>query len=73
MRSSAVIGLVLLLGGLLALIVPGITYSQRQHSVDLGPIHATATSRDVWPVPRVLAGIAAGAGAVLLVTGMRRA
>jgi hypothetical protein len=72
MRPIAVIGLVLLVAGVLALMVPGITYTQRRHSLDVGPLHATATTRDVWPVPRTLAGIATGAGAVLLVAGLRR-
>ena len=72
MRPTAVIGLVLLVAGVLALVVPGITFTQRRHTLDVGPLHATATTREVWPVSRALAGIAAGAGAVLLVTGLRR-
>src|SRR5256885_561948 len=71
MRPAALIGVVLLVAGVLAFVVPGITYTQRRHSVDLGPIHATETSREVWPVPRALAGIAVGARAALTGPGLR--
>lgn len=72
MRPAAIVGLILLLGGALAFVVPGITYRQHQHSMDIGPLHASATTREVWPVPRALALIAIGAGVVLLATGVRR-
>lgn len=72
-RTLGVVGLALLLAGVLALVVPGITYQRERHTLDLGPIHATAEHRETYPVPRTLAVIAIGVGAGLAIAGLRRA
>jgi len=57
MRPVAVLGLVLILAGIVALAYQRINYTTRETVVDIGPIHATADKhksvacprRSVWP------------------------
>lgn len=71
-RPLVGLGVALVVAGVIALFVPGITFSRQEHVLDLGPIHATATHRETYPVPRAIAFVAIGAGAVLAIGGMRR-
>jgi len=71
MKPIAVVGLVLIVVGLVALVYQGITYTSRETVVDIGPLHATADRQKTLPLPPVL-GIAAVAGGVaLLIVGLR--
>ena len=72
MKPIAVVGLVLIVVGLVALVYQGITYASRETVIDIGPLHATADRQRTLPLPPVV-GIAAVAGGVaLLVTGVRK-
>ena len=46
MKGLAILGIVLLLGGLAALIWPAITVTHREKAVDIGPIEVTREDRD---------------------------
>ena len=71
MRSTAIVGVVLILLGVAALVYQGITYTSRDTVIDIGPLHATADREKTLPLPPVL-GIAAVAGGVaLLIAGAR--
>jgi hypothetical protein len=71
MKPIAVVGLVLIVVGLVALVYQGITYTSRETVIDIGPLHATADRQKTLPLPPVL-GIAAVAGGVaLLIVGLR--
>jgi hypothetical protein len=71
MKPLAVVGLVLIVVGLVALVYQGITYTSRETVIDIGPLHATADRQKTLPLPPVL-GIAAVAGGVaLLIVGLR--
>jgi hypothetical protein len=72
MKRTAVLGLVLVALGVLALAYQGVTYRSRETIVDIGPLHATAERDRTLPLPPVL-GIAAVAGGVALwITGSRK-
>jgi hypothetical protein len=66
----AAIALIVL--GVLALAYGGISYTREKKVIDLGPIEATAKTRETIPLPPLL-GIAAIAGGVglLLVAGRK--
>jgi drug/metabolite transporter (DMT)-like permease len=71
-KPLAIVGIVLVLIGVVALVYQGFTYTSRETVVDIGPLHATADRERTFPLPPVL-GIAAVAGGVaLLVVGMRK-
>ncbi|MCR4374308.1 MAG: DUF3185 domain-containing protein [Acidobacteria bacterium] len=67
------IGIVLVVLGLLALIYQGVTYTQRETVIDMGPIHATADQEKTLPLPPIVGVVAVAAGIALLVAGKKRA
>ncbi|MCA9120441.1 MAG: DUF3185 domain-containing protein [Planctomycetaceae bacterium] len=71
-KVLAVIGIVLIMAGALALFYRGIPYTSRDVVVDVGPITATAVSDKTWPVPPILGGLAIAGGVVLIVVGTRK-
>jgi hypothetical protein len=72
MRPMAIVGLLLIVLGVLALAYQGITYTSREKVLDIGPLEATAEREKTLPLPPIL-GIAAVAGGVaLLVVGGRK-
>jgi uncharacterized membrane protein HdeD (DUF308 family) len=68
----AIVGVLLIVLGVLALAYQGITYTSREKVLDIGPVEATAEREKTLPLPPIL-GIAAVAGGVaLLVVGGRK-
>lgn len=63
------IGIILIVVGILALVIPSISFTKREKVVDLGPIQATAEKRETIPLSPVLGVSALAVGAVLLVVG----
>lgn len=72
MKSTAVVGIVLIVLGLFALVYQGFSYTKREKVIDFGPIEATATTHKTVPIPPVAGVLAVVAGIVLLVTASRR-
>jgi hypothetical protein len=72
MRGLAVVGIVLIVLGAIALAYQGITYTTQEKVVDLGPLKVEAQREKTIPLPPVLGGIAVVVGIVLLVVGLRR-
>lgn len=71
-KVIAIIGVILIVAGALALFYRGIPYTSRDVVVDVGPITATAASDKTWPVPPILGGLAIAGGVVLIVAGARK-
>jgi hypothetical protein len=67
------IGIILIVLGLVGLIYGGVTWTQREKVVDLGPIEVTQEERKSLPLPPIAGGICLVAGVLLLVAGKRRA
>jgi hypothetical protein len=72
MRTSLVIGLLLIVFGIASLAYQGVTYTTREHVVDLGPIEASREKKNRIPLPPILGVIALAGGIVLVVSGSRR-
>jgi uncharacterized membrane protein YidH (DUF202 family) len=63
------IGIILVVVGILALVVPAITFTKREKVLDLGPIQATADKQERIPISPILGVTALVVGAGLLVVG----
>jgi len=71
MRRIAIVGVVLILLGVVALIYQGITYTSRETVIDIGPIKATADTQKTVPIPPIAGVVAVVAGVALVVAGKR--
>ena len=65
-------GIVLVVLGVLALAYGGFSYTKREKIIDIGPIEATAETRESVPLPPILGGAALVGGIVLLVVSGRK-
>ena len=71
MRPLAIVGIVLIVLGAVALAYQGITYTTNEKVVDLGPLKVEAKREKTIPLPPVLGGVAVVAGIVLLIASSR--
>ncbi len=71
MKSATLIGIVLVLLGIVALAYQGFTYTKREKVVDIGPIHATKDTKETFPLPPIVGGLALVGGIVLIAVGSR--
>ena len=71
MTLQRVVGILLIVLGVVALVWGGISYTREEEILDIGPIEATAETRERIPLPPILGIVAIGAGVVLLVVGRR--
>jgi hypothetical protein len=71
MRSTAIVGVLLIVLGLGALAYQRINYTTRETIIDVGPVHATERHRTL-PLPPVVGALAVLGGVVLLIVGKRR-
>ncbi|MBI1210335.1 MAG: hypothetical protein GC190_02635 [Alphaproteobacteria bacterium] len=71
MRRLTIVGLILIVGGIVALAVPYITYSQEKHVMNVGPIQVQATEEKRLPIPQIAAVAAILAGLVLVFLDQR--
>jgi hypothetical protein len=69
MRPNTIIGLLLIAGGLVALLMGGFSYTKSEKVLDVGPLEATVERKERVPVPPILGGIAMAAGVALLLVG----
>ena len=72
MRPLALVGVLLIAIGLVALVYQGITYTSRETLIDIGPLHATADRQKTLTLPPVIGIAAVAGGVVLLIAGMRK-
>jgi len=63
------IGAVLIVIGLIGLIWGGLSYTREETVLDVGPIEATAETRETIPIGPVVGGIALVGGIFLVATG----
>jgi len=72
MRGTTILGIVLIVVGVLVFAYGGFSYTKKEKVLDVGPIEATAETRETVPIPPILGGAAIVGGIVLLVVGARR-
>ncbi len=71
MKAATVIGIALIILGIVALAYRGITYTQREKIVDIGPLQATADREKTIPLPPILGGLSLVGGIVLVIFGSK--
>lgn len=72
MKPLVIVGILLIVIGVIGLAYGGISYTKEKTVVDIGPITATADTRETIPVPPILGGLALVGGIVLLVTASKK-
>ena len=72
MKPIAIVCVLLIVFGLVALVYQGITYTRREKVIDLGPIQATAERERTVPLPPIVGIVAVAAGVALVATGARK-
>jgi hypothetical protein len=75
MRNNvlAIVGVILIAAGAMALFYRGIPYTSRDVVIDVGPLKVNADTNKTWPVPPILGGLAIAGGVLLIVVGARKA
>jgi hypothetical protein len=71
MRPLAIVGILLIVLGAIALAYQGITYTKSEKLVDLGPLKVEAKREKTIPLPPILGGVAVVVGVVLLIASSR--
>jgi uncharacterized membrane protein YidH (DUF202 family) len=66
------IGILLIVFGVIGLVAGGISWTEREKVVDLGPLEVTTENRESIPLPPVIGGLLLVAGVVLLVANGRK-
>jgi len=72
MRTTTIIGIMLIALGIVAFGYQGITYTTRENVVDLGPLQMTAETTKTFPLPPIVGALALVGGIVLLVVGRKK-
>lgn len=65
------VGLVLIVIGIVGLAYGGITWTQRNQVMDVGPVHVTHDKTKSLPLPPIAGGLALAAGVAVLVSARR--
>jgi len=65
------IGILLIVFGVVALALGGITYTKREKVLDIGPIKATADHEKTIPLSPIVGIVSLAGGVVLLVAGTK--
>jgi len=73
MKPVAILGVILIVLGVIALVYEGITYTTREKVIDLGPLKATVDKEKTIPLPPILGVLALVGGIGLVIVGSRRA
>ena len=66
-----ILAIVLIVVGLIGLAYEGITYTQREKVLEIGPITATKETKKTIPLSPILGGAALVCGVVLLIASAR--
>ena len=73
MKSTAILGIVLAIIGVISLAYQGFTYTTQKKAVDLGPIEITKNEKHTIPLPPIIGIVALVGGIALFVTGNKTA
>lgn len=71
MKSTMILGIILIIIGIAAFAYKGITYTTREKVAEIGPIEMTADKTKTIPLSPIVGGIALVGGIVLLVVGKK--
>lgn len=65
-----IFGIILIVIGILAFVIPSISFTQKEKVVDIGPIEVMADKEKSFPIPSLLGVTAVAAGAALVVASI---
>jgi uncharacterized membrane protein HdeD (DUF308 family) len=71
MKTSVLLGILLIAVGVIALAYQGITYTRNKTILDVGPLKAQVEEKRTIPLPPVLGAVSLAGGIALLVAGTR--
>ena len=72
MKNLTIAGVILIILGVVLLVYQGFSYNREKTVIDVGPVHATATTKERFPIPPIVGWIVTAGGVALLVTGLTR-
>lgn len=72
MRPAQIIGVLLIIGGLAALLMGGFSFTRSEKVLDVGPVEASVERRERVPLPPIVGGLALAAGVALLFVGGKK-
>jgi hypothetical protein len=72
MKPTSIIGILLIVGGLAALLMGGFSFTRSEKVLDVGPLEASVERRERVPLPPIVGGIALAAGVALLLLGNKK-
>jgi hypothetical protein len=72
MRPTQIIGVLLIIGGLAALLMGGFSFTRSEEVLDIGPVEASVERRERVPLPPIVGGLALAAGVALLFVGSKK-
>ena len=72
MKPVAILGVILIILGIVALAYQGVSYTKKDKVVDLGPLKVEAEKKETIPLPPVLGVVAVVGGIVLVAVSARR-
>lgn len=72
MKTSTIIGIVLIIMGGFMLAYDAISYTTEEEVVDVGPLEATVEETETLPLPTAVGGVTLAAGVLVLVVGRVR-
>jgi uncharacterized membrane protein HdeD (DUF308 family) len=72
MKPVAILGVILIILGVVALAYQGISYTKKDKVVDLGPLKVETEKRETIPLPPILGVVAVVGGIVLIAVSARR-
>ena len=67
-----ILGIVLIVAGLAALVYGGISWTERNKVIDVGPVEVTTEDTERVPISPVIGGVVLAAGVALVLKGGRR-
>jgi uncharacterized membrane protein YidH (DUF202 family) len=71
-NALLIVGILLVVVGVVALVIGGFRYRERETIVDVGPVNVQAETEKTMPIPPILGGVALAAGAVCIVLGVKQ-
>ena len=73
MKSTSLIGVVLIIAGVLILVFGGFSFTHQEQVVKAGPLEINANKRESVPISPIAGYLCVGGGIVLLLAGGRKA
>ena len=67
-----ILGIILIVAGLAALVYGGISWTERNKVIDVGPVEVTTEDHERLPISPIVGGVILAAGVALVLKGGRR-